>query len=130
MSSDERALVRKLVDTLGGRFSTQAGIDVDAGRHEVERWFLAATLLGTRISAAIAMRTYRVLHDAGVSTVADAGQRSWEDLVALLDAGGYARYDTPPNLREVYVIDDDAVRPPRRRTGTWAQQHGVRGRGA
>jgi hypothetical protein len=90
---DARALARQLVDTLGGRFSTQAGIDVDAGRHEVERWFLAATLLGTRISAVIAMRTYRVLHDAGVSTIADAGQRSWENLVLLLDAGGYARYD-------------------------------------
>ena len=106
MSIDERALARKLVDTLGGRFSTQAGIDVDAGRDEVERWFLAATLLGTRISAAIAMRTYRVLHDAGVSTIADAGQRSWEDLVALLDAGGYARYDfrTASRLGDLSVV--------------------------
>jgi pimeloyl-ACP methyl ester carboxylesterase len=106
MIVDERALARKLVDTLGGRFSTQAGIDVDAGRYEVERWFLAATLLGTRISAAIAMRTYRVLHDAGVSTIADAGRRSWEDLVALLDAGGYARYDfrTASRLGDLSVV--------------------------
>jgi hypothetical protein len=85
--------VRTLVDTLGGRFSIEAGIDVDAGCHEVERWFLAATLFGTRIGAATAMRTYRVLHRAGVSTIADAGERSWDDLVALLDAGGYVRYD-------------------------------------
>ena len=106
MSIDERALARELVDTLGGRFSTQAGIDVDAGGHEVERWFLAATLLGTRISAAIAMRTYRVLNDAGVSTIADAGQRSWENLVALLDAGGYARYDfrTASRLADLSVV--------------------------
>jgi hypothetical protein len=93
MSHDERALVRLVIDRLGGRFSTEATIDVDAGHHEVDRWFLAATLFGTRISAAVAMRTYRVLDNAGVSTIADVGRRSWDDLVALLDAGGYARYD-------------------------------------
>lgn len=93
MDSNRRTLARELVDALGGRFSTGAGIDVDAGSYEVERWFLAATLFGARISAATAMRTYRVLHEAGVSTIADAGTRSWDELVALLDAGGYARYD-------------------------------------
>lgn len=83
---------RDLVERLGGRFSTEAGIDVDGGVHEVERWFLASTLFGTRISAAIAVRTYRVLDGAGVSTIDDAGRRSWDELVALLDEGGYARY--------------------------------------
>ena len=86
-------LVRRLVEALGGRFSTEAGIDVDAGSHEIERWALAATLFGTRISAATAIRTYQVLHRAGVSTIGDAGRRTWDDLVSLLDAGGYARYD-------------------------------------
>lgn len=93
MRSEERTLLQLTVDKLGGRFSTEAGIDVDAGAYEVDRWFLAATLFGTRISAAVAMRTYRVLHAAGVSTIADVRRRSWDDLVALLDAGGYARYD-------------------------------------
>jgi hypothetical protein len=81
------------VEVVGGRFSTEAGIDVDGGDREVDRWFLAATLFGTRISAAVAVRTYCVLDAAGVSTIADAGRRSWDDLVALLDQGGYARYD-------------------------------------
>lgn len=91
-SSDSTVALR-LVAQLGGRFSTEAGIDVDAGAHDVERWFLAATLFGARISAAVAVRTYRVLDDAGVCTLADAGRRTWDDLVVLLDRGGYARYD-------------------------------------
>lgn len=87
------ALVRILVDALGGRFSTELGIDLDRNPAQVERWFLAATLFGTRISVAIAERTYRALSAAGVHTITGAGERTWDELVALLDAGGYARYD-------------------------------------
>ena len=84
---------RRLVATLGGRFSIELGIDVDGGADEVERWALAATLFGNRISAGIVRRTYRELERAGVRTLADAGRRTWEELVVLLDRGGYARYD-------------------------------------
>ena len=84
---------RKVVATLGGRFSLELGIDLDGTPGEVERWALAATLFGNRISAAVAMRTYRVLERAGVTTIVDAGDRVREELVSLLDSGGYARYD-------------------------------------
>ncbi len=93
MISDRAALARRLVETLGGRYSAELGIDVDAGSTEVERWFVAATLFGNRISASIAARTYRALAHSGVETLADVEGRSWEELVALLDAGGYVRYD-------------------------------------
>jgi hypothetical protein len=86
-------LAQRLVERLGGRYSLELGIDVDRGDAEVERWALAATLFGNRISSEIAVRTYRALAGAGVRTIADAGGRSWEELVALLDAGGYVRYD-------------------------------------
>ena len=56
---------RRLVATLGGRFSIELGIDVDGGADEVERWALAATLFGNRISAGIVVRTYRELERAG-----------------------------------------------------------------
>ena len=97
------ALARRLVDGLGGRFSAELGIDVDAGADEVERWFLAATLFGNRISAPIVERTYRSLAAAGVATIANVEGRSWDDLVALLDAGGYVRYDyrTATRLQEL-----------------------------
>jgi hypothetical protein len=78
---------------LGGRFSSELGIDVDRGGREIDRWCLAATLFGRRISSSVALRTYAVLDHAGVRTVADAGRRSWEELVKLLDEGGYVRYD-------------------------------------
>jgi len=86
-------VARRLVSALGGRYSAELGIDVDAGEAEVERWFVAATLFGTRISAAIAERTFRVLDEAGIVGIAAARDRSWDDLVGLLDRGGYARYD-------------------------------------
>ncbi len=92
-ANDAGARARRLVASVGGRFSTEAGIDVDAGHGEVERWFLAATLFGTRISAAIAQRTFAVLAAAGLVRIAQARDFSWDDLVRLLDAGGYARYD-------------------------------------
>jgi hypothetical protein len=85
--------VRRLVSALGARFSSELGIDVDSGDAAAERWFLAATLFGNRISAPIAMRTYRALAAAGVGTAADVEGRGWDELVGLLDAGGYVRYD-------------------------------------
>jgi len=49
-----------LVESLGGRYSAQLGIDVDRGDDQIERWALAATLFGARISAKIAERTFAV----------------------------------------------------------------------
>lgn len=86
-------LARALVAALGGRYSARLGIDVDAGEAQVERWFLAATLFGTRISAAVAERTFGVLDGAGLHQVAQVRHVSWDDLVLLLDEGGYVRYD-------------------------------------
>ncbi|HYA69556.1 MAG TPA: hypothetical protein VED63_12570 [Acidimicrobiales bacterium] len=88
---DRAGTARRLV-AAGGRFSTALGIDLEAGEVEIERWFLAATLFGARIPTTIAERAFHVLDEAGV-TVATAREFSWEDLVALLDRGGYARYD-------------------------------------
>jgi hypothetical protein len=82
----------RLVSRLGGRYSRELDLDLDRDP-DVERWFCAATLFGTRIGAEVAMRTYRTLRAAGVATVTDAAARPWDDLVALLDAGGYTRYD-------------------------------------
>lgn len=97
---------RSLVETLGGRFSSEMRIHVDRGPREVERWFLAATLFGTRISWKIVERTYAVFDSNGVSTIANAGARTWDELVAFLDEGGYARYDfrTATRLLELSAV--------------------------
>ena len=86
-------LARAVVGRFGGRYSSELGIDLDSGEAEVERWFIASTLFGTRISASVAERAYTQLDRAGIRRIADAADRQWEELVALLDAGGYARYD-------------------------------------
>ena len=52
------SLADSIVRRFGGRDSSELGIDVDAGDAVVERWFLASTLFGTRISARIAGRTF------------------------------------------------------------------------
>lgn len=102
-------VARQLVEELGGRFSTEIGIAVDQGGREVERWFLAATLFGTRISVPIVERTYRVLDEAGVRTIADVPGRTWDELVSLLDAGGYVRYDfrTATRLQALATVVGD-----------------------
>jgi hypothetical protein len=91
---------------LGGRYSAELGIDVDAGDAEIERWFLAATLFGTRISARVAERTFRELAAAGLARIGQAGTVPAADLVGLLDAGGYARYDfrTAARLRKLSEV--------------------------
>ncbi len=87
----------------GGRFSTELGLALDARPDDADRWFLAATLFGAPIRASTAMRTWRVLAAAGVHTIADAGRRAWDELVQLLDDGGYGRYDfrTATRLHEL-----------------------------
>jgi endonuclease III len=86
-------LARQVVDTFGGLVSRAFGIDVDAGDDEIERWFLATTLFGTRISATIVEQTFHELDQAGLVRVEQARHLLWEDLVDLLDMGGYVRYD-------------------------------------
>lgn len=103
---DPALVAGDLVRALGGRYSTEVGIDLDRDGREVERWLLAATLFGTRISAAIAVRTYREMARAGVATLADVESRSWGDLVEILDRGGYVRYDfrTATRLQALAVV--------------------------
>jgi hypothetical protein len=102
-STNAAAIAASVVEQLGGRYSTELGIDLDADDEEVERWFLAATLFGARISAQIAERTFHELERAGIRRIADADKFSRDDLVAILDAGGYARYDfrTATRLEEL-----------------------------
>jgi len=99
-------LARRTVTVLGGRYSAELGIDVDAGEAEVERWFVAATLFGARIPARVAERTFGVLAAAGLARIGQMRHVPSGDLIAMLDAGGYARYDvrTATRLLELAEI--------------------------
>ncbi|MBI4642817.1 MAG: hypothetical protein HY790_07590 [Deltaproteobacteria bacterium] len=86
-------LLSLVLARLPGRFATELGIDVQAGPEARQKWFLAAILYGARISGNLAARTYRVFRDKGIYTPEAILEQGWDNLVVLLDAGGYARYD-------------------------------------
>lgn len=56
-------------------------------------WFLASILFGARISEKIACKTYRAFKEARVDTPEKILSAGWDELVRILDAGGYVRYD-------------------------------------
>lgn len=84
----------ELVRSHGGRYAAALGIDLAAADSgERFKWFLAAILYGTRISEQLATRTWREFAARGVLTPQRMLDTGWDGLVAILDAGGYTRYD-------------------------------------
>lgn len=82
------------VQKLGGKFSRELGMNLAGGRStEVFKWFLASILFGARISETIAVRTYREFEKEGLLDARRIIAQGWDGLVAVLDAGGYVRYD-------------------------------------
>ena len=57
------------------------------------KWFLASMLFAKRISARIAMATFREFENAGLTSPEAILAAGWDRLVEILDAGGYVRYD-------------------------------------
>jgi endonuclease III len=80
-----------LLDTFS-LYGEELGIDITepAGRF---KWFLAAILFGARISETIASNTYRLFDRYGVNTPKKIRAAGWDELVKMLDEGGYVRYD-------------------------------------
>lgn len=92
--SHETAAASGLVRSLGGRFSSELGINVAGGdRKELFKWFLAAILFGARISQTLATRTYSEFSKHNLLSPQSLLRRGWDGLVEVLDAGGYVRYD-------------------------------------
>lgn len=93
-----------LVNDFGRPYSRLLGIDLDSKKPgEIFKWFLASILFGKRIGEGTAIKTYREFERAGILSpdrILDAG---WDRLVAVLDSGGYARYDfsTATKLLEI-----------------------------
>jgi hypothetical protein len=102
ISSTER--LASLIEKFGGKFSRQLGINLSGGESsEIFKWFLASVLFGARISEAIAIRTYREFEKEGLLSAERIAARRWRSVVAVLDHGGYVRYDykTATKLLEV-----------------------------
>lgn len=100
-------MVEELLQTLGGKYSRDLGIDL-CGREPVElcKWFLAAKLFGARIGTAIAIRTYREFERRGVISPAQILETGWDGLVEILDKGGYVRYDFSTATKLLAIMND------------------------
>jgi hypothetical protein len=99
-------IIEKLLTQIGGKFSRELGIDLIGGDPtEIGAWFLAAKLFGARISTEIAMRTYREFQQRGVVTPERLLASGWDGVVAILDAGGYARYDFSTATRLLAIME-------------------------
>jgi len=97
--------IEKLMAVLGGKFSTELGIDLSKGKsQEIFKWFLASKLYGARISSNTAARTYNEFKRRGVLTPEKILKTGWDGLVRILDDGGYARYDFSTATRILEII--------------------------
>ena len=57
------------------------------------KWFLASLLFGARISEKIAANTYKTFERYGIDSMEKIIAAGWDELVKILDEGGYVRYD-------------------------------------
>ena len=99
------ALLGELLERFKGRFAAELGIDLQGGRAERQKWFLAAILYGARISWQLASRTYRVFAENGIYSPEAILAQGWDNLVVLLDEGGYTRYDFKTATKLLLVME-------------------------
>jgi len=93
-----------LVAELGGSYAAGLGIDLGAlDSAEIYKWFIAAVLYGARIPETVASRSWHEFANNGVLTPQRMLDTGWDGLVAMLDRGGYVRYDykTATKLLEI-----------------------------
>lgn len=94
MDAERTLAAGRVIAAVGGAYSRELGIDLSRpGSAGIFPWFLAAKLMGARIGTTIALRTYREFERRGVLSPERIRRTGWDGLVAILDAGGYARYD-------------------------------------
>lgn len=86
-------IISELLEKFTGRFATELGLDLKSGPEARQQWFLAAVFFGARISGALAARTFRTFMAAGIHSPEAILAQGWDNLVVLLDQGGYTRYD-------------------------------------
>lgn len=103
----DKQVIDRLLQSLGKLYSEELGIDLKSGKEdEIFKWFVASILFGKRISEEIAAKTYREFEKAGVLTPARITEAGWHKLVALLDEGGYVRYDFSTATRLLEIAEE------------------------
>lgn len=86
--------IKRLLERYGQKYSDILGIRVASGNEkELFKWLIASLLLGKRISETLAIRTYMQFKSEDLLSFSKMRKLSWDDLVKVLDDGGYVRYD-------------------------------------
>lgn len=82
-------------------YPQELGLDIRQAEDSF-KWFLASILFAKRISAKIAIATFKEFESTGLTSPEAILAAGWDRLVEVLDAGGYVRYDfsTASNLLE------------------------------
>jgi hypothetical protein len=107
--------LRDFVRQHGKPYSEALGINL---RSEPSKWFLAAILYSKPIRESSATRTYKCFEREGRTSAHKIVDAGWDELVRILDAGGYVRYDFSTatkllrvfgNLQKIYKGDLNAL---------------------
>ncbi|MFQ6009867.1 MAG: hypothetical protein ACE5J7_01975 [Candidatus Aenigmatarchaeota archaeon] len=86
--------IRDLLKEYGKPYSEILGINLRSRKNsEIVKWFLASLLYAKPIQESCATRTYREFERRRVVTAKKIVDTGWDDLVEILDAGSYTRYD-------------------------------------
>lgn len=92
----------ELVKKYGKLYSEQLKIKL-TNEKGFFKWFLASLLFGKPIQEGVAMNTFRLFMQKKVDTPDKILKTGWNQLVKILDDGGYVRYDfsTATKLLEI-----------------------------
>ena len=82
--------IEEFVKKYGKKYSEMLGIDAKKDKF---KWFLAAMLFGAPIREENAMKTYKLFEKYGLTTPEKILEAGWDEIVSILDEGGYTRYD-------------------------------------
>ncbi|MFK3979858.1 hypothetical protein ACI2K4_05685 [Micromonospora sp. NPDC050397] len=91
--SDDREVVRALLDRYGQTYAQQAGIDLADRPGPLYRLLVLTTLLSTRIRANVAIAAARELFAAGFRSPQQMAEGNRRSVLAALGRGHYRRYD-------------------------------------
>lgn len=85
-------------------YSEDLGIDLRQpdGRF---KWFLASLLFGARVDEGVAANTYMAFQKAGLDSLEKITAAGWDELVLILDKGGYRRYDFSTATKLLRVME-------------------------
>lgn len=103
-SNVKKERLKALVEGLGRKYSEILHINLSKGEdEEIFKWFLASVLFGAPITEASVIKTFNCFRKHSVLTPERILETGWDDIVKILDEGGYARYDfkTADKLLEV-----------------------------